>query len=164
MNIAWDPLILAALIAACAGCLYHFTGWARTTGLVAAAALAALVVAVPPLSKLAHHPVSSGFPLMVVIVGAVIFAALFVVVIILGQHGPLRKQRRKPGSAVATSAQGGAAQASASKSAHPKAAHHRAMVITVGAMAFIFALVTSWHPAANAVQHGVSQTYNGITQ
>jgi hypothetical protein len=156
MHIAWDPLIVAGLVAACAAGLYHFTGWARATGLVVAAALAALVVAVPPLSKLAHHPVSSGFPLLVVIVGAVIFAILFVVVVVRN-HGALRRPRRKSGA----QDKAGAAEP---KSAHPKAAHHRAIFVTVGAMAFIFALVTSWHPAAHAVQHGVSQTVNGITQ
>lgn len=156
MQIAWDPLIVAGLVAAIAVGLYHFTGWARTAGLFAAAALAALVVAVPPLSKLAHHPVSSGFPLLVVIVGAVIFTILFVVVMIRGHNKPLRRPRAS-GTQAKT-------EGATPKSAHPKAAHHRAMVVTVGAMAFLFALATSWHPVAHAVQHGVSQTYNGITQ
>lgn len=160
MHISWDPLIPAAVTAAFAGGFYLYGKLPRVTAFFIAATLA-FVAAGTGLLAMAHkHPVGNGPWQVAVILGAALGLVLFFFVVLKGHHKhPLIKGLRR--SAAGASGQG--AEKAVSKG-HPKAPHHRAMGVTVMAMAFSFLLAVNFSGIWHAGTGGVSQTRSGITQ
>lgn len=155
---AWDPLALAAVTGFVAGLLYLREEAPRWCGFFAAATVVFVTAGVRPLLALAHHPLNSGLAALVVMVGAVGSVLVFYLVVFKGHHNKsLVKRRGGGGDAKAI---GGASGGGKSK----KAAHHKAVLATVGAMAFTFLLVSNWHSIVQTGSGGFSQTFNGITQ
>jgi hypothetical protein len=157
VNIAWDPLFLAAITAVVTVLLYLYGHAPRVAGFTAAATVLFLTVSVRPLLALAHHPVTSAAELLIIAAGAVGAGWLFWLIVFRGHHKhPLVK---KKGPAGAAPPGGGGAGGGKSKGAH-----HRAMSVTVAAMVFTFLLVSNWPQIAHMGRGGFSQTINGITQ
>jgi hypothetical protein len=154
---AWDPLALAAVTGFIAGLLYLREEAPRWCGFFAAATVAFLTAGVRPLLALAHQPLSPGLAALVVMVGAVGSVLVFYLVVFKGHHSKSLVKRRASGNAKAI--EGGAGGGKSKK-----AAHHKAMLATVGAMAFMFLLVSNWTSVVQTGSGGISQTFNGITQ
>jgi hypothetical protein len=155
---AWDPLALAAVTGFIAGLLYLREEAPRWCGFFAAATVAFATAGVRPLLALAHQPLSPGLAALVVMVGAVGSVLVFYLVVFKGHHSKsLVKRRGGGGAATAGGSAGGGGKSK-------KAAHHKAMLATVGAMAFMFLLVSNWTSVVQTGSGGISQTFNGITQ
>jgi hypothetical protein len=162
MTIEWHPLMPAALTGALAAGFYLFGKMPRVTSFLTAATLVFLAAGTGLLA-LAHHPVTSGPWQVLIILGAAAFLVLFFFIVLRGHHThPLLK--RRPGRAPAASGAPGAQGGGSSKGSHPKAPHHRAMSVTVLAVAFSFLLAFNWHSLWQAGTGGVSQTGSGITR
>lgn len=160
MHIAWDPLIPAAVTAAFAAGFYLYGKLPRLTAFFVAATLAFLAAGTGLLALAHKHPVGPGPWQVAVILGAAIGLILFYFIVIRGHHKhPVIKGLRRP--AAAASGQGAAAGAS---KGHPKAPHHRAVGVTVVAMAFSFLLAVNFSGIWHAGTGGVSQTRSGFTQ
>ena len=158
MNIAWDPLALAAITAVVTVILYLYGHAPRVAGFTAAATVLFLTVSVPPLLALAHHPVTSAAELLIIAAGAVGAGWLFWLIVFRGHHKhPLLKKKGAAGAAAAGAGGGGGGGKS-------KGPHHRAMAVTVAAMAFGFLLVSNWPQISHRGRGGISQTVNGITR
>jgi hypothetical protein len=145
--VAWDPLAFAAVFGFMAGLLYFREEAPRWCGFFAAATVVFLTAGVRPLLRLAHTQLSPGLAALIVMVGVVGAVLMFWLVVFKGHHAkPLLKRKG----------------AGAPKS--KKVAHHKAMLATVGAMAFTFLLVSNWHAIVLTGGGGLSQTIHGITQ
>jgi hypothetical protein len=154
-DLAWDPLAGAVVFGLIAGLLYFREEAPRWCGFLAAAAVVFLTAGVTPLLSLAHHHLAPGLDALIIMAGAVGAVLMFWLVVFKGHHAkPLIK--RKGG--------GGAPGQPGSGSKNKKAAHHKAMLATVGAMAFMFLLVSNWHAVVQTGSGGISQTVSGITQ
>lgn len=164
MQISWDPLIPAAVTAAFAGGFYLYGKLPRVTAFFIAATLA-FIAAGTGLLALAHkHPVGQGPWQVAIILGAAIGLVLFYFIVIRGHHKhPMIKGRRSSAAAGKPGTHAVAGAATSTKG-HPKAAHHRAIGVTVMAMAFSFLLAVNFSSIWHAGTGGVSQTGSGITQ
>lgn len=154
---AWDPLALAAVTGFIAGLLYLREEAPRWCGFFAAATVVFVTAGVRPLLALAHHPLNSGLAALVVMVGAVGSVLVFYLVVFKGHHNKSLVKRRGGGTVATADGKGGSGKSK-------KAAHHKAVLATVGAMAFTFLLVSNWHSIVQTGSGGFSQTFNGITQ
>lgn len=164
MNIAWDPLLLAAVTAGATIILYLYGHAPRVCGFTAAATVLFVTVSVRPLLVLAHHPVTSPAELLIIAAGAVSAGWLFWLIVFRGHHKhPLIKKKGAAGTGIASAGAAGAAGARTG-GGKSKSPHHRAMTVTVAAMVFTFLLVSSWPQIAHMGRGGFSQTVNGITQ
>ena len=153
MNLAWEPLTLAAVTGTVTVVLY-LTGKApRAAGFLAAATVLFFTVGVPSLLAMAHRPVTGGLYVLITLAGAAGSVALFYFMVFKGHHKrPLLKMK------------GGSSGAGAQGGGSGKAPHHRAMVATVGVMVFTFLLVSNWQTVFQTATGGLSQTIHGITQ
>jgi hypothetical protein len=154
MNVAWDPLFLAAITAVVTVILYLYGHAPRVAGFTAAATVLFVTVSVRPLLALAHHPVTSAAELLIIAAGAVGAGWLFWLIVFRGHHTHALL-KKKGASAAGTPGAGGGKS---------KGAHHRAMSVTVAAMVFTFLLVSNWSQIASMGSGGFSQTIHGITQ
>jgi len=156
--VAWDPLAFAAVFGLIAALLYFREEAPRWCGFFAAATVVFLTAGVLPLLRLAHHPLAPGLDALIVMVGAVGAVLMFYLVVFKGHHAkPLLKLKGGQGGG------GGGTGQPGGKSKSRKAPHHKAMLATVGAMAFTFLLVSNWHAIAQTGQGGISQTVHGFT-
>jgi hypothetical protein len=156
--VAWDPLAFAAVFGFMAGLLYVREEAPRWCGFFAAATVVFLTAGVRPLLKLAHTQLTPGLSALIVMVGVVGAVLMFYLVVFKGHHDkPLIKRRGGQGAAAGGQPGGG-------KSRNKKTPHHKAMLATVGAMAFTFLLVSNWHAIVQTGSGGLSQTVSGITQ
>jgi hypothetical protein len=144
-DFAWDPLAFAVVCGLIAALLYFREDAPRWCGFFAAATAVFLTAGILPLLKLAHHPLGPGLDALIVMAGAAGGVLMFILVVFKGHHKkPLIKRK------------GGGTPKS-------KTPHHKAMLATVGAMAFTFLLVSNWHAIAQTGQGGISQTVHGFT-
>lgn len=158
MHISWDPLIPAAVTAAFAGGFYLYGKLPRVTAFFAAATLAFLASGTGLLALAHKHPVGTGPWQVAIILGAALGLVLFFFIVLKGHHKhPLIKGRRSAGGAGTPGAAG------VGSKGHPKAPHHRAMGVTVMAMAFSFLLAINFSGIWHAGSGGLSQTGSGIT-
>src|SRR5579864_8041414 len=98
MKIAWDPLILAAATGVITVLLYLYGKAPRWAGFLAAATVMFAATGVPTVLKMAHHPLSSGLALLVVIAGAFGAVAAFWLIVVKGHHKrPLLKFKGRGG-------------------------------------------------------------------
>jgi hypothetical protein len=155
-DLAWDPLAGAVVFGLLAGLLYFREEAPRWCGFFAAAAVVFLTAGVTPLLHLAHHHLAPGLDALVIMAGAVAAVLMFYLVVFKGHHAKPLIKLKSGGGGAAPGQPGG-------KSKNKRAPHHKAMLATVGAMAFMFLLVSNWHAVVKTGSGGVSQTYHGIT-
>lgn len=157
-DFAWDPLAFAAVFGFMAALLYFREEAPRWCGFFAAATVVFVTAGVLPLLKLAHHPLAPGLDALIVMVGVVGAVLMFWLVVFKGHHNkPLIKHKGGAGAAAGGDTKGG-------KSKSRKTPHHKAMLATIGAMAFMFLLVSNWHAIVQTGSGGISQTVHGIIQ
>lgn len=164
MNIQWDPLIPAAVTAAFAGGFYMYGKLPRFTAFLTAAAVAFAAAGTGLLAMAHKHPVGTGPWQVAIILGAASGLVLFWFIVIKGHHRHPVIKGRKGGTVAAKPGQPAIAGAATSSKGHPKAPHHRAIGVTVLAMAFAFLLAVNFSSIWHAGTGGVSQTGSGITQ
>jgi hypothetical protein len=155
-DVAWDPLAIAAVFGLIAALLYFREEAPRWCGFFAAAFVVFVTAGVLPLLALAHHPLGPGLAALIVMVGAVGAVLMFYLVVFKGHHNKPLIQRKAVGGGGGDGKPGG-------KSKSKKAPHHKAMLATVGAMAFLFRRVSNWHAIAQTGSGGITQTVHGIT-
>lgn len=163
MNISWDPLIPAAVTAALAAGFYLYGKLPRFTAFLTAAALVFAAAGTGLLAMAHKHPVGQGPWQVVIILGAAIGLILFWFIVIRGHHKHPVIKGKRPSAAAGKPGTPAIAGAVASTKGHPKAPHHRAIGVTVMAMAFSFLLAVNFSSIWHAGSGGLSQTGAGIT-
>lgn len=158
MKVSWDPLIIALVLFALAALPYFHSKegkMPRVFGVIVAAAVMFTAAGVPSLMSLAHRKADDGLILLAYVLGALIAGVLFYIIVIRGNHKE-RVFKRLGGNS--TGGGGSTRKTSA------RAPHHRTAAATVGA--FVFAALIVFHLGAliHAGGHGITQTYNEITQ
>ena len=149
--VEWGPMLFAGATGIVTLVLYLMGKGPRWTGFFVAAFVLFAVAGFGPLLSVAHHPVTSGAMVTVIVIGAIGSVVLFWFIVCKGHHEHALIKRKAAGGPQG----GGGSQ---------KAPHHRAMAVTVGMMVFVFLLFFNWHSVWSTGHSGVTQTYSRITK
>lgn len=147
----WSSLLLAVVLGTPAAVMHIRHKAPRASAILFALAAVCILAGLPSLLAYLHHPISTGWILLAVVIAAIVSGMFFYYDVIRGEHK--KSLFGKGGGAAGAAGSGGG-----------KSHHARPLAACLGLVVTGLLVVFNWAAIWSGTSHGITQTVSTIQQ